>query len=308
MVAQPSCPLLEHPARSISRIGGFDAFAVDCPVCGRFSFTGTLGASLKSFPEEIRRAVSWFTRERAERSEPIPELTSVNLEEIAKSMSELSVLEKADRLLRAYAARSLHPGSPISFEDPDEFTSLVRARSRDELKYLTNHLVEAKLVDRRADGKLVVSVTGWRQLQRERELRLASRRAFVAMWFDSSLDAAYEAGIRQALEDVHLEAIRIDRVHHNEKICDKILAEVRDCGVVIADFTGHRQGVYFEAGFALGLGKPVIWCCREKDLDEAHFDTRQYNHIVWSTPEDLREKLRERLRATVLPLLPGNQA
>ncbi len=302
------CPLLGHPARSVTRIGGFDAFTVDCPVCGRYTFTGSLGVSLPSFPENIRRAVSWLTRERAEHNEPVPELTTANLEEIASSAPELPVLEKADRLLRAYAKRSPHPGSSITLGDLDEFTSLVRARSKEEVKYLTNYLTDAKLVDRHPDGKLTVSVTGWLQLQRDRERRSASRRAFVAMWFDKTLDAAFESGIRRALEDVHLEAIRIDLIHHNEKICDKILAEIRDCGVVVADFSGHRQGVYFEAGFALGLGKSVIWCCREADLSEAHFDTRQYNHLVWSTPEELREKLRERLRATVLPHLPGVDA
>jgi len=302
------CPLLGHPASSVRRIGTMDAYVVDCPVCGRYSFSGSLGASLESISEDTRRAVSWYARERAEHGEPIPELTTINIDEIAKSMADLPVLEKANRLLRAYATRSTYPGSPIPLENMDQFASLVRARSKDEVKYLSNYLVEAKHVDRRTDGKLIVSVAGWQHLQREKDLRAASRRAFVAMWFDPSLDAAFEAGFRRALEDVNLEAIRIDRIHHNEKICDKIIAEIRDCGVVIADFSGHRQGVYFEAGFALGLGKPVIWCCRKSDLDDAHFDTRQYNHLVWSTPDELREKLRERLRATVLPHLRGAQA
>lgn len=70
---------------------------------------------------------------------------------------------------------------------------------------------------------------------------------------------------------------------------------------VVADFTGHRGGVYFEASFALGLGIPVIWTCCEDQIGTAYFDTRQYSHVVWKSPGDLREKLKYRILATVPP-------
>jgi nucleoside 2-deoxyribosyltransferase len=53
-------------------------------------------------------------------------------------------------------------------------------------------------------------------------------------------------------------AIRVDREHFGDRIDDRIIAEIRRCRFIVADFTGQRGGVYFEAGFALGLGKPVI--------------------------------------------------
>jgi len=49
----------------------------------------------------------------------------------------------------------------------------------------------------------------------------------------------------------------------------------------------------------MGLGRPVIFTCSEKDIDKAHFDTRQYNHITWTDPADLREKLKNRIEATI---------
>lgn len=96
-----------------------------------------------------------------------------------------------------------------------------------------------------------------------------------------------------------MDPVRIDRVHHNEKICDKIIAEIRTCQFLVADVTLQRAGVYFEAGFAIGLGRPVIWSCREDDLKNVHFDTRQYNHIVWKEPTDLRIQLADRIKATI---------
>jgi nucleoside 2-deoxyribosyltransferase len=67
----------------------------------------------------------------------------------------------------------------------------------------------------------------------------------------------------------------------------------------VADFTLHKAGVYFESGFALGLGIPVIWTCREDELVKTHFDTRQYNHVVWKDEQDLFEKLKRRIEATI---------
>jgi nucleoside 2-deoxyribosyltransferase len=79
-----------------------------------------------------------------------------------------------------------------------------------------------------------------------------------------------------------------------------IVAEIRKSKFLVADFTGHRGGVYFEAGLMMGLGRPVIFTCRDADLSSAHFDTRQYNHIGWTTPAELREKLKRRIEATIL--------
>ena len=49
--------------------------------------------------------------------------------------------------------------------------------------------------------------------------------------------------------------------------------------------------MYFEAGYALGMGLPVFWCVRKNDLANVHFDTRQYNHITWDTEQHLAEQL-----------------
>jgi hypothetical protein len=62
---------------------------------------------------------------------------------------------------------------------------------------------------------------------------------------------------------------------------------------MVADFTGQLAGVYYEAGFAMGLGRTVIWCCRKDEIGKLHFDTNHKNHIDW-------ERLYRRIRATIL--------
>ena len=146
-----------------------------------------------------------------------------------------------------------------------------------------------------------LTLKGWERVGELRKAGRSSDTAFVAMWFTDELESAWEDGFKPALEEEGWNPIRIDKKQHNDKIDDQIVASIRRSGLVVADFTGQRGGVYFEAGFALGLGLPVIWTVKETGLEHLHFDTRQYNHIGWKDPEDLRERLQLRLQATVAP-------
>jgi nucleoside 2-deoxyribosyltransferase len=89
----------------------------------------------------------------------------------------------------------------------------------------------------------------------------------------------------------------IVKKEHINKIDDEIIAEIRRSAFVVADCTGHRQNVYFEAGFAIGLGLRVIWTCRKDQIKDLHFDIRQYNCIDWKTPAELAKKLQFRIEA-----------
>ena len=62
----------------------------------------------------------------------------------------------------------------------------------------------------------------------------------------------------------------------------------------------YKAGVYFEAGYALGRGQKVIYTCKKDDISNAHFDTRNYQHIVWETADDLKQKLIDKINAFVL--------
>ena len=57
----------------------------------------------------------------------------------------------------------------------------------------------------------------------------------------------------------------------------------------------HDLSVYYEAGFADGLGTPVIWTCAAKEKKEIAFDTRQNEHILWTDASDLRKQLSDKI-------------
>jgi|GEM_PF-972968 len=119
-----------------------------------------------------------------------------------------------------------------------------------------------------------------------------SKKVFMAMWFDKGMDRLFEHLEKACKEELGFELIRIDRKEHNNKIDDEIIAELRDCRLVIADFTcayagkAHRGGVYYEAGFARGLNKHVISTVRQDCINNLHFDTRQFPHIIWDRQDE----------------------
>lgn len=84
-------------------------------------------------------------------------------------------------------------------------------------------------------------------------------------------------------------------------IDDRILAEIRASSILIADYTLHRHGVYYETGFAQGLGLPIIWTCRKDDINSLHFDVRQWPMLDWEIPAELEAKVRDRIRALYPP-------
>ena len=167
--------------------------------------------------------------------------------------------------------------------------------------YLLEYLIKMEWVE--GEGTYVkVTVDGYNRIA-DQDTSTDFSQAFVAMWFDDETDDAYEQGIRKGIEAAGYTPMRIDRKPDVNKIDDEIIAEIRRSRFLVADFThgknGARGGVYYEAGFAYGLGLPVIYSCRKDMVDQLHFDTRQYYHIVWETPEELSDSLAQRIEALI---------
>lgn len=130
----------------------------------------------------------------------------------------------------------------------------------------------------------------------EKILGNIKKKAFIAMWFDDSMKKARE-NINEAIKSCGYEPMLIDMKEHNNQIVPEIFKEIEDSEFVIADLTGHRGGVYYEAGYAMAKGKTVILSCRNGE--DTHFDVAQINTIYWQNEEDLFERLMRRIKATV---------
>ncbi len=111
------------------------------------------------------------------------------------------------------------------------------------------------------------------------------------------LDAlvGFDPGIRAA----GFQPSRIDKKDYVGGITDEIMAEIRRSRFVVADYTGQVNGVYFEAGFALGLGLRVIPTCRADEVPNLHFDIKHLNTLLWSPLAALPDGLNRRIRAVI---------
>src|SRR5262245_56365769 len=127
--------------------------------------------------------------------------------------------------------------------------------------------------------------------------RPALLRCFVAMAIreDRSADTnrLHFRALKPLLGRMQIRAFRIDEIPHNENIDNRIQREIENADLVVADLTYARPSVYFEAGYAEALGKPVIYTCRSDHFrreseHQVHFDVRQRNIIDWSDPGSAR--------------------
>ena len=235
-----------------------------------------------------------------------PEITETVIEHI-KARHPIPVHERADRLLRFIAREGRTVADPV-WINRDNYAAYAWSESTEwaEVDYCLDYLMQRGWLNGREStqaGSLVtVSVGGYSRIA-EKETNVDSSQAFVAMWFDESLKEAFDEGIEPAIREAGYKAMKIDQKPDVDKIDDDIIAELRRSRFLVADFThgekGARGGVYYEAGFAYGLDKPVIYTCRVDMVDNLHFDTRQYAHIVWKTPEELREGLKKRILARI---------
>ena len=253
------------------------------------------------------RLTSWLIDNR--KNNECPKITT-EIIELLDERSSLPIGVRCKRLLSFIGSRTTEVGSYLDFGEQKNVESAMawsESTTDEELEICLNYLVDQGWCETsefriygRKFGEYRLTVNGIAKIE---DINENKSQAFVAMWFHSSMEEVREQGFRRAVELVGYTPILIDEKEHINKIDDEIFSEIRRSRFLIADFThgedGARGGVYYEAGFAHELDIPVIFTCRRDRVKDLHFDTRQFNHIVWDTPEDLQENLVKRIKAVI---------
>ena len=298
------CPICSREVEIINPSG---VATIECIFCGKYQTENinTFTTEVLGWSPEQRLNLSGWIREN-----PDARISESNIKQLA-NLRSLAVGEKAEKVLVRLAQKFPKPGDFLDLSGGVhlEFKAIGRVSEDNELRFLMREFLSEEmglLIHNQTqrgpfhDESYKISPKGWAYLDSLRHGNPDSQIGFIAMWFDKSVDPAslaIEAGIRNS----GYEPLRIDRKEHNNKIDDEIVAGIRRSKFLVADFTGHRGGVYFETGFATGLGLPVIWLCRQDELEKTHFDTRQYNFIVWEAEKlaELSKALQNRIEATI---------
>ena len=302
---------------------GRDGHLVDSSRAGgEYFISGTAIRVIENCDDRTKvRLTSWLVEQRR-LGNSCPEIFTTTISD-AKQRRDLSITERVDGVLHYLESESELLGSPISYRifvliydstTPHEFDLVylellchAGCIGLHDLEFLLHYMNQSELIVYEEfdlqNRVCTLTVKGYARLADLEKSHSHTSRAFVAMWFNESMNGAWEIGFRPAIVGAGYEPIRVDRTEHVNKIDDQIIAEIRKSRFVVADFThgdeGVRGGVYYEAGFAHGLGMDVIFTCRHDVFGHIHFDTRQYNHIVWQEPEELRDRLLKRIEAVI---------
>lgn len=295
------CPICNSETTHYEDVGPY--IEVICRRCGNFKISDSAVGMVRDnlTHQEIANISSWIRSD----NEPLIGLSDI---ESLKKLPTPTVGEKARRFLIYVSNQHPVPGefiSSVGASDP-KYLALTGCYDRNELGYIIrdylfedrHYLINLDDSDNRYSFK--ISPEGWAYIESLKDVNPESRIGFIAMWFDSSMDEPSDI-IHKAIRKAGYEPLRIDNKEHNKNINDEIIATIRQSKFVVADFTGQRDGVYYESGYANGLGLEVIWLCEESDFDNVHFDANHNNFIIWNRTDypALEKKLTDRIIATL---------
>ena len=300
----------------------------ECSICGRFE------ASSQAFDwlaagkndggerwglEEITRAQRALISHKlrsAERDEDQFVVDDKWLEHLISEGSLPSPLVQAENLIRFIGDAVLQSGGDLKIL-PDHVHAIIGAPSRRVSNDLAIELGEKGILRLNPAGgagafgdaphpvsvptDISLTLDGWQRYEDERRGQFAGNYGFIAMAFnDPVLNSFVQETVKPAIEDgLGYKLVDLRDVARAGIIDNIMRAHIRDSAFVIADLTHDNSGAYWEAGYAEGLGKPVVYICENSKFDEkrTHFDTNHCTTVTWL--KDDPEQFRQELIATV---------
>jgi nucleoside 2-deoxyribosyltransferase len=304
MTRTQQCNVCGSPA-AVRTDGGYYVF-IDCPRCGLFQLSRAFADDhpVISTSEQKRALTSHLIRKMQQGAK-----RTVLGDEFFASLSQHSLprpAEMLDNLLLWISEQVGRPGATISFDynSVSLAASIGAVDGSKEVAWAQRTLVEQQLLKAgawRGDLLFDASLTalGWERVEELKRAHVASRYAFFARQFkNDDLNTLYESCLQQAVADTGFELRTVtQKAGHIDAIIED---EIRRCRFLVADLSDDNAGAYWEAGFAEGLGKPVIYICR--DGKKTHFDTDHRQTVRWDLkkPDDAAKHLKAVIRNTLL--------
>ena len=212
----------------------------------------------------------------------------------------ISPATQAMNLIRQIGDKVSQSGEPISlFSVGDRFSvQLIEELDKRGIVKVTNVI---KNFEGATFRSVNLTLEGWEQYEAEKRGEFEGNYGFIAMKFG---DAKLDPFVKDVVKPTVKEGTGYDLVDMRDVaragVIDNIMrVQIRDAAFVIADLTHDNYGAYWEAGYAEGLGKPVVYICEKMkfDREESHFDTNHCTTVLWS--KDDQEEFKQQLVATL---------
>jgi hypothetical protein len=310
-------------------------YEYNCANCGLYELTGDDNNMLKRDYADKKHLIAGYLYEFNKDNENIFNVTDKNLKLILNDgrMPQTPIQRLERLLLNLYKKSNGEIGVWYWLNSSENNLYVVKndswkcypismsyARNVSELSDMIGHLVNLEYLIREKGSRAITGKTtlggglsmtpkGLEKAEQLLNSNIDSTSAFVAMWFTNEMDFVYDNIIKSAIEECGFKAFRVDRKEHNNDITDEIIAGIKQSLFMIADLTGHRGGVYHEAGYARGLKREVILTCRKdwfdgdpKEYKKVHFDLNHFLIIVWEEDklDDFKKAIINRIKATIL--------
>lgn len=311
--ACPICRSVEEGTCFRWPAGDRDAELFKCDVCGEFEVTRSALIPLENeYPEytrKLRVTLSHRLRQVNDEGAPSPVLTTHVLQEFISSEPSLPTpAAQATNIIRFVGERVTENMAPVQ-QIPLSFHASVGAPTRDFAMLVARELIGRGLltgIDASTYSapneflNLHLTLAGWEIFESERRGQTAGSYGFIALKFgDPILDPFLQTTIKPAVKSIGFDLLDLRDIARAGVIDNLLRAQIRDAAFILVDLTHDNPGAYWEAGYAEGLGKPVLYLCERAKFDasKTHFDTNHCTTVIWST--DRTEEFRQELVATL---------
>lgn len=313
------CPICR--TSNVAHAGaGSNTSEIHCPRCGRFQIQALAETQLMNSPPAFppQHLLSGLCRNMWEILGEKPLITVdlfkswSDLEKVAKIVipRDNDLVTKSDYLLKYLRRHSKTIAETVTLT-PSEL-AVGFCANKNELLFCLRYLAEKGQVEeesapaRKAQpggGGLAYRLTpaGWAALDTAQAP--TQPLAVVAIALEKDNDPLWAQGFAAGLQSAGYTAVRIENKEYGNKITDELIVGLRRTSIVVADLTGQSPLAYFEAGLALGLGKPVFWTCEEGEARDKKLwlETRQYVVTSWTRDktDDFARRLAKRIEAAL---------
>jgi hypothetical protein len=242
----------------------------------------------------LQRSILSHRLRRMQRRElPPPEVDASFLPGVSDRLP--SPTEQADNLILWVGDNQSSPEQLVTISNDAELaswigTSISRNLHDEGLFWLLQQSPVKRLIENYANisdpSRLQLTFEGWERFEALKRNVVESRKAFMAMKFgDDELNRVVHTCFKPAVERTGFKLKLLTEDQPAGLIDDQLRVALRTSRFVIADLTHANNGAYWEAGFAEGLGLPVIYTCRKDKWGDTHFDTSHLNTVIWNPLE-----------------------
>ena len=307
------CPVCQTEDTRVQALhGGPDLNGWSCPRCSDFYVNEHVFLD-RTLKNDMQRAVlsHWIRTKHESMIKAPPDEQSSSIVLDRKTVESIiknplpSIAEQKNKFI-LWVGDNSGPGESVPV-NANLQQSIMGAMTPGGFLLVLDHLKNTGLLKPTVVGgpsDTALTCEGWEYYEELRRGTINSRTAFMAMQYnETQLNDIVENVFRTAVRQTGFDLTVLRDKPKAGLIDDTLRVEIRAARFLIADLTHENAGAYWEAGYAEGLGKPVIYTCERKKFEgsKTHFDTNHHLTVLWNSEkqEDTAKELKATIRATL---------